>query len=210
MIPRIDLDRIKAKMSLVGQTLTHFFHLIRSIYIWLTRLSFCVSCRKTGSLRGRSLRDLLRGCLMLKRSGTHKVSTGEKTWHKCLRTVTDCDITERCGSEMSLVTQSLSSWLIMSREHRDKSWCLVYFFGRSLEFPNQTLVKCLRVCLWVGLTDDDLTVRSLGGEVSHDGDFMIFEANRYSRKGFLFKSFAMSAVVRRRFHFRIHTNNESS
>ncbi|KAI4797212.1 hypothetical protein KUCAC02_025255, partial [Chaenocephalus aceratus] len=37
--------------------------------------------------------------------------------------------------------------------------------------------------------------RSLGGEVSHDGDFMIFEANRYSRKGFLFKSFAMSAVI---------------
>lgn len=26
---------------------------------------------------------------------------------------------------------------------------------------------------------------------------MIFEGNRYSRKGFLFKSFAMSAVVRR-------------
>lgn len=41
--------------------------------------------------------------------------------------------------------------------------------------------------------------RSLGGEVSHDGDFMIFEGNRYSRKGFLFKSFAMSAVVRRMF-----------
>uniref|UniRef100_A0A8D0CRI9 Transcription elongation factor SPT5 n=1 Tax=Sander lucioperca TaxID=283035 RepID=A0A8D0CRI9_SANLU len=38
-------------------------------------------------------------------------------------------------------------------------------------------------------------IRSLGGEVSHDGDFMIFEANRYSRKGFLFKSFAMSAVI---------------
>uniref|UniRef100_A0A3P9NKA0 Transcription elongation factor SPT5 n=1 Tax=Poecilia reticulata TaxID=8081 RepID=A0A3P9NKA0_POERE len=36
---------------------------------------------------------------------------------------------------------------------------------------------------------------SLGGEVSHDGDFMIFEGNRYSRKGFLFKSFAMSAVI---------------
>lgn len=31
--------------------------------------------------------------------------------------------------------------------------------------------------------------------MSHDGDFMIFEGNRYSRKGFLFKSFAMSAVV---------------
>lgn len=40
-----------------------------------------------------------------------------------------------------------------------------------------------------------LLYRSLGGEVSHDGDFMIFEGNRYSRKGFLFKSFAMSAVV---------------
>lgn len=40
-----------------------------------------------------------------------------------------------------------------------------------------------------------LIPRSLGGEVSHDGDFMIFEGNRYSRKGFLFKSFAMSAVV---------------
>uniref|UniRef100_A0A3Q2YM94 Transcription elongation factor SPT5 n=1 Tax=Hippocampus comes TaxID=109280 RepID=A0A3Q2YM94_HIPCM len=38
-------------------------------------------------------------------------------------------------------------------------------------------------------------IRALGGEVSHDGDFMIFEANRYSRKGFLFKSFAMSAVI---------------
>uniref|UniRef100_A0A3Q1EY02 Transcription elongation factor SPT5 n=1 Tax=Acanthochromis polyacanthus TaxID=80966 RepID=A0A3Q1EY02_9TELE len=38
-------------------------------------------------------------------------------------------------------------------------------------------------------------IRSLGGEVSHDGDFMIFEGNRYSRKGFLFKSFAMSAIT---------------
>lgn len=44
--------------------------------------------------------------------------------------------------------------------------------------------------------------RSLGGEVSHDGDFMIFEGNRYSRKGFLFKSFAMSAVVRRLLHVK--------
>ena len=38
--------------------------------------------------------------------------------------------------------------------------------------------------------------RSLGGDVASDGDFLIFEGNRYSRKGFLFKSFAMSAVVR--------------
>lgn len=39
-------------------------------------------------------------------------------------------------------------------------------------------------------------LRSLGGDVASDGDFLIFEGNRYSRKGFLFKSFAMSAVVR--------------
>ncbi|XP_041365560.1 transcription elongation factor SPT5-like [Gigantopelta aegis] len=38
-------------------------------------------------------------------------------------------------------------------------------------------------------------VRAIGGEVSTDGDFLIFEGNRYSRKGFLFKSFAMSAIV---------------
>lgn len=31
--------------------------------------------------------------------------------------------------------------------------------------------------------------------MASDGDFLIFEGNRYSRKGFLFKSFAMSAVV---------------
>uniref|UniRef100_A0A4W3HGL2 Transcription elongation factor SPT5 n=1 Tax=Callorhinchus milii TaxID=7868 RepID=A0A4W3HGL2_CALMI len=38
-------------------------------------------------------------------------------------------------------------------------------------------------------------IRSLGGDVTSDGDFLIFEGNRYSRKGFLFKSFAMSAVI---------------
>ncbi|MBN3309999.1 SPT5H factor, partial [Amia calva] len=38
-------------------------------------------------------------------------------------------------------------------------------------------------------------IRGLGGEVTTDGDFLIFEGNRYSRKGFLFKSFAMSAVI---------------
>ncbi|KAK7098266.1 transcription elongation factor SPT5-like [Littorina saxatilis] len=38
-------------------------------------------------------------------------------------------------------------------------------------------------------------IRSIGGEVSTDGDFLIFEGNRYNRKGFLFKSFAMSAIV---------------
>ncbi|KAK2179528.1 hypothetical protein NP493_486g02048 [Ridgeia piscesae] len=38
-------------------------------------------------------------------------------------------------------------------------------------------------------------IRSMGGEVTTDGDFLIFEGNRYSRKGFLFKSFVMSAII---------------
>ncbi len=38
-------------------------------------------------------------------------------------------------------------------------------------------------------------IRAVGGEVTSDGDFLIFEGNRYSRKGFLYKSFAMSAIV---------------
>jgi len=31
--------------------------------------------------------------------------------------------------------------------------------------------------------------------VASDGDFLVFEGNRYSRKGFLYKSFTMSAIV---------------
>ena len=38
-------------------------------------------------------------------------------------------------------------------------------------------------------------VRAIGGEVTPDGDFMLFESNRYTRKGFLFKSFNMSAIL---------------
>lgn len=37
--------------------------------------------------------------------------------------------------------------------------------------------------------------RSIGGDISHDGDFQIFEGNRYDRKGFLYKNFVMSAIV---------------
>ena len=36
--------------------------------------------------------------------------------------------------------------------------------------------------------------RSIGGEISQDGDFMMFESNRY-RAGFLYKTLAMSAIV---------------
>ncbi|CAG5115436.1 unnamed protein product [Candidula unifasciata] len=38
-------------------------------------------------------------------------------------------------------------------------------------------------------------IRRIGGEVTSDGDFLMFEGNRYNRKGFLFKLFAMSAII---------------
>ena len=37
--------------------------------------------------------------------------------------------------------------------------------------------------------------RSIGGEVHSDGDFLLFEGNRYSRRGFLYKGFPLSSVV---------------
>ncbi|XP_071795435.1 transcription elongation factor SPT5-like [Asterias amurensis] len=42
---------------------------------------------------------------------------------------------------------------------------------------------------------DEEGVRAIGGDVSKDGDFLIFEGNRFSHKGFLYKTFAMSAIV---------------
>ncbi|XP_046908772.2 transcription elongation factor subunit Spt5 [Dermatophagoides farinae] len=36
-------------------------------------------------------------------------------------------------------------------------------------------------------------IRSIGGEVTNDGDFIIFESNRY-RRGFLYKAFNMNAI----------------
>ena len=38
-------------------------------------------------------------------------------------------------------------------------------------------------------------IRAIGGEVTSDGDFLIFEGNRYSRKGFLYKNFNMNAIL---------------
>ncbi|XP_014230506.2 transcription elongation factor SPT5-like [Trichogramma pretiosum] len=42
---------------------------------------------------------------------------------------------------------------------------------------------------------DPEAIRSIGGEVTSDDDFLIFEESRYSRKGFLYKNFTMSAVL---------------
>jgi len=42
---------------------------------------------------------------------------------------------------------------------------------------------------------DPEAIRAIGGEVTRDGDFLIFESNRFSRKGFLYKNFPMSAII---------------
>ena len=42
---------------------------------------------------------------------------------------------------------------------------------------------------------DQEAIRAIGGEVTRDGDFHIFEGNRYSGKGFLYKNFTMSAIL---------------
>lgn len=42
---------------------------------------------------------------------------------------------------------------------------------------------------------DPEAIRAIGGEITSDGDFLIFEGNRYTRKGFMYKSFTMSAVL---------------
>lgn len=42
---------------------------------------------------------------------------------------------------------------------------------------------------------DPEKVRSIGGEITNDGDFMVFEGQRYSRKGYLYKNFTMSAIL---------------
>ncbi|KAF4530960.1 hypothetical protein B566_EDAN011341 [Ephemera danica] len=42
---------------------------------------------------------------------------------------------------------------------------------------------------------DPEAIRAIGGEVTRDGDYLIFEGSRFSRKGFLYKNFAMSAIL---------------
>ena len=46
----------------------------------------------------------------------------------------------------------------------------------------------------VGKLFDPEKIRSIGGEIANDGDFLVFEGNRYSRKGYLYKNFPMNAI----------------
>jgi len=42
---------------------------------------------------------------------------------------------------------------------------------------------------------DPEKIRSIGGDISNDGDFLMFEGNRYSRKGYLYKNFVNNAIL---------------
>ena len=42
---------------------------------------------------------------------------------------------------------------------------------------------------------DPEKIRSIGGDISNDGDFLVFEGNRYSRKGYLYKSFVINSIL---------------
>jgi transcription elongation factor SPT5 len=55
---------------------------------------------------------------------------------------------------------------------------------------------------------DPEAIRAIGGEVTRDGDFLIFEGNRFSRKGFLYKNFTMSAILADGLYIDLYVNNE--
>lgn len=42
---------------------------------------------------------------------------------------------------------------------------------------------------------DAEAIKKIGGEITSDGDFLLFAGNRYSHKGFLYKSFHINALV---------------
>ena len=42
---------------------------------------------------------------------------------------------------------------------------------------------------------DPEMIRSIGGEIGVDGDFLMFEGNRYSHKGFLYRNFVLNAII---------------
>ena len=42
---------------------------------------------------------------------------------------------------------------------------------------------------------DQHALRAIGGEITKDGDYFIFECNQYSPKGFLYKLFAISSIM---------------
>lgn len=49
-------------------------------------------------------------------------------------------------------------------------------------------VICLTSCI--------LPYRATGADPTTDGEFYLFEGNRYNKKGFLFKAFPMNAIVK--------------
>jgi len=44
------------------------------------------------------------------------------------------------------------------------------------------------------ISNSYLNFRAIGGEFTNDGDFLIFEGARYSRKGYLYKTLKMDLI----------------
>lgn len=42
---------------------------------------------------------------------------------------------------------------------------------------------------------DPALIRQIGGEITNDGDYLLFEGNRYTSQGFLYKRFPMNAIL---------------
>ncbi|XP_059135222.1 transcription elongation factor SPT5 isoform X3 [Peromyscus eremicus] len=107
-----------------------------------------------------------------------------KSWVRLKRGIYKDDIAQVDYVEPSQNTISLKMIPRIDYDRIKARMSLKDWFAKSKKFkrPPQRLF-------------DAEKIRSLGGDVASDGDFLIFEGNRYSRKGFLFKSFAMSAVI---------------
>lgn len=71
--------------------------------------------------------------------------------------------------------------------------CSYIFSHRSSQSENDLKRKKFRRPAQK-LFDTD-AIRAIGGDVTQDGDFLIFEGNRYTHKGYLYKTFAISAIV---------------
>lgn len=84
---------------------------------------------------------------------------------------------------------------INSEKYLHCSWRSIILFtsNRSSQSDNDLKRKKFRRPAQK-LFDID-AIRAIGGEVTQDGDFLIFEGNRFTRKGYLYKTFAMSAIM---------------
>lgn len=70
---------------------------------------------------------------------------------------------------------------------------IIHFLFRTVN-PSDEKKKAKKKRPLAKLFDPE-KVRSIGGEIANDGDFLVFEGGRFSRKGYLYKNFAMNAIL---------------